>query len=521
MKLNPPSFLPSFSHVRVLVVGDIMLDRYCEGQANRISPEAPVPAVRVTKEFDRLGGAANVALNVRSLGAQCTLMGIVGDDASAHAISAMLGANGIKNLTQTDNSGVTTQKLRVLSRGQQMIRLDFEQQASDKASRQIASSFKQACQDADIVILSDYAKGCLAHCHDIIQAATELGKPVVVDPKGADFGKYRGATLVTPNLSEFAAVAGQIKSDFGGDLRGGLGADFWSEGKTPQEVDDRITHHARALCKELGLGAILVTRSEKGMSLIQRQGEPLHLPTSAREVFDVTGAGDTAVATLASAMGAGMSLHEATQLSNLAAGLAVAKVGTAAVTMDELWGLISTASMPLATKQNDKGGPFQSGQKTDHKVVSQNDLREQVLSLKQEGKTVVMTNGCFDILHPGHVSYLESARALGDVLVVALNSDSSVRTLKGEGRPVNPLESRLRMLGALSCVDLVTAFDEETPESLISRVLPSILVKGGDYTAEQIAGGVQVQESGGTVMVLDFLEGHSTSTLIEKIKASK
>jgi len=521
VKLNPPSFLPSFSHVRVLVVGDIMLDRYCEGQANRISPEAPVPAVRVTKEFDRLGGAANVALNVRSLGAQCTLMGIVGDDASAHAISAMLGANGIKNLTQTDNSGVTTQKLRVLSRGQQMIRLDFEQQASDKASRQIASSFKQACQDADIVILSDYAKGCLAHCHDIIQAATELGKPVVVDPKGADFGKYRGATLVTPNLSEFAAVAGQIKSDFGGDLRGGLGADFWSEGKTPQEVDDRITHHARALCKELGLGAILVTRSEKGMSLIQRQGEPLHLPTSAREVFDVTGAGDTAVATLASAMGAGMSLHEATQLSNLAAGLAVAKVGTAAVTMDELWGLISTASMPLATKQNDKGGPFQSGQKTDHKVVSQNDLREQVLSLKQEGKTVVMTNGCFDILHPGHVSYLESARALGDVLVVALNSDSSVRTLKGEGRPVNPLESRLRMLGALSCVDLVTAFDEETPESLISRVLPSILVKGGDYTAEQIAGGVQVQESGGTVMVLDFLEGHSTSTLIEKIKASK
>jgi D-beta-D-heptose 7-phosphate kinase/D-beta-D-heptose 1-phosphate adenosyltransferase len=232
-------------------------------------------------------------------------------------------------------------------------------------------------------------------------------------------------------------------------------------------------------------------------------------------------AGDTVVATLASAMGAGMSLHEATQLSNLAAGLAVAKVGTAAVTMDELWGLISTASMPLATKQNDKGGPFQSGQKTDHKVVSQNDLREQVLSLKQEGKTVVMTNGCFDILHPGHVSYLESARALGDVLVVALNSDSSVRTLKGEGRPVNPLESRLRMLGALSCVDLVTAFDEETPESLISRLLPSILVKGGDYTAEQIAGGVQVQESGGTVMVLDFLEGHSTSTLIEKIKASK
>lgn len=504
--------MPSFSHVRVLVVGDIMLDRYCEGQANRISPEAPVPAVRVTKEFDRLGGAANVALNVRSLGAQCTLMGIVGDDASARSIAAMLGAHGIRNLTQTDSSGVTTQKLRVLSRGQQMIRLDFEQQASDKASRQIASSFKQACQGADIVILSDYAKGCLAHCQDIIQAATELGKPVVVDPKGADFGKYRGATLVTPNLSELVAVFGNIKA--------GLEADFWSEGKA-EEVEDRIAHRAQALCEELGLSAILVTRSEKGMSLVQRQGKPLHLPTAAREVFDVTGAGDTVVATLASAMGAGMSLQEATQLSNLAAGIAVAKVGTAAVTMDELWGLISASSMAQAHKQNDKGGQSQTGQKTDQKVVSQNELPEQVLRLKQEGKTVVMTNGCFDILHPGHVSYLESARALGDVLVVALNSDSSVRTLKGEGRPVNPLESRLRMLGALSCVDLVTSFDEETPEPLISRVLPSILVKGGDYTAEQIAGAVQVQESGGRVMVLDFLEGHSTSRLIEKIKASK
>jgi len=513
VKLHPPSFLPSFSQVRVLVVGDVMLDKYCEGQANRISPEAPVPAVRVTKEFDRLGGAANVALNVRSLGAQCTLMGIIGDDASGRSIASMLDEQGIRNLTQTDSSGVTTQKLRVLSRGQQMIRLDFEQQASDRASRQIASSFKLACKDADIVILSDYAKGCLSQCQDIIQVAIQLGKPVVVDPKGADFGKYRGATLITPNLSEFDAVAESTKGDLGGDV----GEDFWRKDKTEQDADERIAHRAHALCEGLGLNAILVTRSEKGMSLIQRHGTDLHLPTAAREVFDVTGAGDTVVATLASAIGAGMSLQDATQLSNLAAGIAVAKVGTAAVTMDELASLINASSMTQAPKQYEKSGPSH----TEQKLVSQNELREKVLRLKHEGKAVVMTNGCFDILHPGHISYLESARALGDVLVVALNSDSSVRTLKGVGRPVNPLESRLRLLGALSCVDLVTSFDEQTPESLISRVLPTILVKGGDYTAEQIAGAVQVQESGGRVVVLDFLEGHSTSRLIEKIKSSK
>ncbi len=486
MKLPP---LPPFGPVRVLVVGDVMLDRYCEGQATRISPEAPVPAVRVHREFDRLGGAANVALNVKTLGAQCALLGIVSSDPSGKSVAEMLAAEGIENLLQIDEDGITTQKMRVLARGQQMIRLDFEEKASDMAAKAVETAFETACKYADIVILSDYAKGSLQYCQSMISTATKLGKPVVVDPKGTDFGKYQGATLLTPNLSEFSAVAGECNDEA------------------------QISGHAQALCKSLHLKAILVTRSEKGMSLIElnkaanqasSQAHCLHLPTAAKEVFDVTGAGDTVVATLAAALGAGMSLQDATALSNVAAGIAVAKVGTAAVTLKELQEQLATTN---------KGSSA-------HKLCSAQQLIDEVAKLKGMGKTVVMTNGCFDILHPGHIEYLERARALGDFLVLALNSDQSVRQLKGEGRPVNPLPTRARMLGALSCVDMVTEFDEETPEALISSVLPSILVKGGDYKVEQIAGAKQVQAAGGQVLVLDFLDGHSTTHLIEKIKGT-
>ena len=486
MKLPP---LPPFGPVRVLVVGDVMLDRYCEGQANRISPEAPVPAVRVQREFDRLGGAANVALNVKTLGAQCALLGIVGKDPSGQSVAKMLTSVGIQNLLQIDEQGITTQKLRVLARGQQMIRLDFEERASDTAAKAVETAFASACKNADIVVLSDYAKGSLQHCKAMIATATQLGIPVVVDPKGADFSKYQGATLLTPNLSEFSAVAGECHDD------------------------TQITSRAQAMCESLQLNAMLVTRSEKGMSLIevsktspQKTGttQSLHLPTAAKEVFDVTGAGDTVVATLAAALGAGMNLQEATALSNVAAGIAVAKVGTAAVTFQELQRELAATN---------KGSSA-------HKLCSAEQLISEVAQLKAMGKTVVMTNGCFDILHPGHIEYLERARALGDALVLALNSDRSVRQLKGPSRPVNTLPTRARMLSALSCVDMVTEFDEETPESLIASVLPSILVKGGDYAIDQIAGAKQVQAAGGQVLVLDFLDGHSTTQLIQKIKAN-
>ncbi len=486
MKLPP---LPPFGPVRVLVVGDVMLDRYWEGQANRISPEAPVPAVRVQREFDRLGGAANVALNVKTLGAQCTLLGIVGKDPSGQSIQSMLNAVGIENFLHIDEDGITTEKLRVLARGQQMIRLDFEEKASTAAAKAVESAFKSACKNADIVVLSDYAKGSLEHSKAMIATANQLGIPVVVDPKGTNFSKYQGATLLTPNLSEFSAVAGECHDD------------------------EQIAKRAQSLCESLQLKAMLVTKSEKGMSLIEAtknnplskgHAQSLHLPTAAKEVFDVTGAGDTVVATLATALGAGMSLQEATAWSNVAAGIAVGKVGTAAVTHQELQGEMTT--------QN-KGS-------SSHKLCSTQQLTAEVARLKTMGKTVVMTNGCFDILHPGHIEYLERARALGDVLVLALNSDRSVRQLKGESRPINSLSTRARMLSALSCVDMVTEFDDETPEALISSVLPSILVKGGDYNIDQIAGAKQVQAAGGQVLVLDFLDGHSTTQLIEKIKSN-
>ncbi len=484
MKLPP---LPPFGPVRVLVVGDVMLDRYCEGQANRISPEAPVPAVRVHREFDRLGGAANVALNVQTLGAQCTLLGIVGKDQSGQSVANMLTSVGIENLLQIDEEGITTQKLRVLAKGQQMIRLDFEENASSAAAKAVENAFESACKNADIVVLSDYAKGSLQHCKTMITSAIQLGIPVVVDPKGRDFSKYRGATLLTPNLSEFSAVAGECQDD------------------------SQIASRAEALCESLQINAILVTRSEKGMSLIEvnktslqntDKAQILHLATAAKEVFDVTGAGDTVVATLAAALGAGMNMQEATALSNVAAGIAVAKVGTAAVTFQELQNELTAKNKCSSS----------------HKICSIQQLIAEVTKIKSMGKTVVMTNGCFDILHPGHIEYLERARALGDVLVVALNSDRSVRHLKGESRPVNTISTRARMLSALSCVDMVTEFDDETPEALIASVLPSILIKGGDYTIDQIAGAKQVRAAGGQVLVLDFIEGHSTSQLIEKIK---
>ncbi len=474
-----------------------MLDRYCEGLANRISPEAPVPAVRVHHEFERLGGAANVALNIKTLGAQCTLLGIVADDPSGQSVINMLTAVGILNLLQIDEEGITTQKLRVLARGQQMIRLDFEEKASAKAAQAIHNAFEAACLNSDIIVLSDYAKGSLQHCQSMIAIAVKHGKPVIVDPKGTNFSKYQGATLLTPNLSEFSAVAGDCDDDL------------------------KLAIQAKALCETLNLNAMLVTRSEKGMSLIEssqentnepKQVQCLHLPTTAKEVFDVTGAGDTVVATLAAALGAGMSLQEATALSNVAAGIAVAKVGTAAVTRQELQLELAAIDKSLA--------PSKYAHTSSNKLISSQHLIEEVSQLKATGKVVVMTNGCFDILHPGHIEYLERARALGDVLVLALNSDRSVRQLKGEGRPVNAFATRARMLSALACVDKVTEFDEDTPELLISQVLPNILVKGGDYTTDQIAGAKQVQAAGGQVLVLDFLDGHSTTQLIEKIKSS-
>jgi D-beta-D-heptose 7-phosphate kinase/D-beta-D-heptose 1-phosphate adenosyltransferase len=329
------------------------------------------------------------------------------------------------------------------------------------------------------VILSDYGKGTLSEVALLIAAAREAGKPVLVDPKGSDWRPYRGATLLTPNLSEFETVVGVCRDD------------------------DELVVKGEQLRADLDLQALLITRSERGMTLIQPGHAPLHLPTEAREVFDVTGAGDTVIATLATALGAGLSLSQASHLANLAAGIVVGKLGTATASQEEL---------QLAIRRQHEG---------DAAVLTEDELLHCVAEARARGQTVVMTNGCFDILHVGHVKYLEAARKLGDLLIVAVNDDDSVRRLKGPQRPLNATADRMKMLAALKCVDWVVSFSEDTPARLIAGILPDLLVKGGDYRPEQVAGYDVVTANGGQVVILDYYDGYSTTRIIEKARSGK
>lgn len=455
-----------------------MLDRYWHGDTSRISPEAPVPVVKVGDIEERIGGAGNVALNAAALGAQVTVAGILGNDEPGTVLSRVLAERGIRTVAHESTEAPTITKLRVLSRHQQLIRLDFEQSFSAQAASELQPVFEQALADCDVVVLSDYAKGTLQNPQPFIQAAKSAGKYVVVDPKRTDFEAYSGADVLTPNLGEFEAAAG--KSDTEADL----------------------VARATSLVEKTGIGALLVTRSEKGMSWVAPDTTALHLPARAREVFDVTGAGDTVVAVLAAAIAAGANTHDASILANEAAGIVVGKLGTATVSSEEL-------NRVLIKDEDINQG-----------VVSEEVLLHRVNRAKARGETVVMTNGCFDILHPGHVAYLEQARALGDRLIVAVNDDESVRRLKGPERPVNTLDQRMAVLAGLRSVDWVVPFSEDTPERLICKVLPDLLVKGGDYRPEEIAGYDCVTQAGGDVKVLGFLEGCSTTKMIDAIKSS-
>ncbi len=468
--------LPDFSRAQVLVAGDVMLDRYWHGATSRISPEAPVPVVRVDTDESRVGGAGNVALNITALGAGATLAALVGEDAEAETLRSQLGAGRVVCRLLTSASSRTITKLRVLSRHQQLIRLDFEDAFPAEAAASMPDAVAAALRGAGALVLSDYAKGALTQAVQMIAAAREAGVPVVVDPKGTDFVRYRGASVLTPNLAEFEAVVGACADD------------------------DVLVQRGEALRDTLGLDALLITRSERGMTLLERGQPPLHLPTQAREVFDVTGAGDTVVAVLAAGLAAGLGLPEATALANLAAGVVVGKLGTATVSLEELRAAMH-AHAPLPTG-----------------VMDETALLRRIEQAKAAGERVVMTNGCFDILHPGHITYLQQARALGERLIVAVNSDASVRRLKGETRPVNPLDTRMLMLAALASVDWVVPFSEDTPERLICALKPDILVKGGDYRIEDIAGGACVLAAGGEVKVLSFVDGHSTTGTIARIK---
>lgn len=465
---------------RVLVVGDVMLDRNWSGPSNRLSPEAPVPVVKIEEIKNRPGGAANVALNISALGGKVDLLGVIGDDEAGRTLRDLLTAQSVNCHLLPDSKRQTTIKLRVLSKHQQLIRLDFESDSVQSESDSFFKTYETLLRTNDAVILSDYGKGTLTDFPRMIALARSCGVPVLIDPKGSDFNKYRGATVITPNRSEFQAVAGQCKTE------------------------DELTQSAFAMRERLELDALLITRSEEGMSLYRAPHEVLHLPTHAQEVFDVTGAGDTVVATMGAAIASGVSMDEAVALSNIAAGIVVAKLGAATARPEEILQAVQQRREPHSAQS----------------MVDQQELKTLLSDLQKSGRRVVMTNGCFDILHPGHVDYLEKAKALGDCLVVAVNDDESVRRLKGESRPINTLSTRMRMLAALSSVDWVVPFSEDTPERLYCELKPDVLVKGGDYTEEQIAGADCVKAAGGRVEIVRFVDGFSSSNVIQKIKQS-
>jgi D-beta-D-heptose 7-phosphate kinase / D-beta-D-heptose 1-phosphate adenosyltransferase len=427
---------------------------------------------------DRAGGAANVALNIASLGASVTLAGLVGDDDEADILSDLLSEKGIKQLFSRYENYKTITKLRVMSRHQQLIRLDFEDSVARLDTDTFRDSVIENIADFDVLVLSDYNKGSLDQSQLLIKAARKAKVIVLVDPKGHDFEKYRGASLLTPNLSEFESIVGRCSDD------------------------DDLNNKADQLRQQLDLDSFLVTRSERGMTLLQNNQPSITFPTKAREVYDVTGAGDTVIGVLAASLAAGADIESAALLSNIAAGIVVGRLGAACVNSDEL-----------------KRATSDSFQMDYHqKIVSLEELKREVLFSRNNGQKVVMTNGCFDILHAGHVQYLSEAVARGDRLIVAVNDDDSVKRLKGSERPINKLHQRMEVLAALGSVDWVISFSEDTPENLICEVLPDLLVKGGDYKPSEIAGGKCVMDNGGSVEVLSLRDGCSTTKIIEAAK---
>lgn len=468
--------MPFFDRARVLVVGDVMLDRYWHGNTSRISPEAPVPVIKVSQSEERPGGAANVALNIAALGASASLIGTIGDDDAGIVLQHRLKAASIHTDFQISRNKPTVTKLRVISRHQQILRMDFEESFDERDSNEFARKASAIMPQIDALVLSDYAKGSLQDCQALIAMARMRRIPVLVDPKGKDYSRYRGATLLTPNMLEFEQIVGGCDSEQQMVAKGG------------------------ELMRQLDLQALLVTRGEQGLTLLRPNQPELHLPARAREVFDVTGAGDTVIAVVAAVLASGQSLTEAVALANLAAGIAVAKLGTASVSAPEL-------RFALQGEQGSERG-----------VVTEEQLLQAVEDARARGEKIVFTNGCFDIIHAGHVSYLEEARKLGHRLIVAINSDASVKRLKGAGRPINPMDRRMAVLAGLEAVDWVLAFEDDTPERLLRNLRPDVLVKGGDYQEHQVVGGEIVKTYGGNVKVLSFIDSCSTTAIVNKIR---
>jgi len=464
----------------VLVFGDLILDHYVEGESNRVSPEAPVLVFNTRFSHHRLGGAGNVAANVVSAGGRATCLGLVGHDASAETLRRLLEEAGV------DASGViaedarpTTLKTRFVSRTHQVLRVDEEtlQEPGPEAVAKIRAYFDAHLTEFDSVVLSDYGKGALSEelLAFVIARANAQGIPVIVDPKGRDYGRYRGATLITPNKVEAEHAAG-----------------FAIENH--QDLDRVATY----LTEQADLQSIVITLGKEGIYLRTNDGRRRVLPTEARAVFDVTGAGDTVVALLGLALGGGVELPDAVRLANVGAGVVVGRFGTAAVTRDEIRGALRLPS---------RG-----------KLLDDASLMEVLVGLRAEKKRIVFTNGCFDLLHPGHLNYLAKARSYGDILIVGVNTDESIRRLKGPNRPICPLSDRLELLAALEMVDFVVPFADDTPLALIERISPNVLVKGEDWRDKGVVGREWVESNGGQVVLVPLMEGHSTTGLIERIR---
>ncbi|RME41062.1 MAG: bifunctional D-glycero-beta-D-manno-heptose-7-phosphate kinase/D-glycero-beta-D-manno-heptose 1-phosphate adenylyltransferase HldE [Deltaproteobacteria bacterium] len=475
------SFLRRCEKLSVLVVGDLMLDHYIYGEVGRISPEAPVPVLTFTREENRPGGAANVALNLSRWGCRATLAGVVGADDAGELLEDLLARAGVDTHGVFDSPGrMTPVKSRLLARNQQLMRIDREQSLplDESTEAELVSRILELLPAQDLVLVSDYAKGGVTTgvLEPLLKAASQGGIPVLVDPKGKDFTRYRGATIVTPNLNEFLTVSGL--------------ADDAS--------CDQVRRAATDIIQSLNLEGLLVTLGERGMTWFGADGGELYSPARAREVHDVAGAGDTVLAAAGCARALGWPMEKAMSLANLAAGLVVGKPGVATVSGQEL--------LQAAQPEN--------------KLVDPDELAEMGRYAREQGRRIVFTNGCFDLLHAGHVSYLQKARQLGDLLVLGLNTDASIRRLKGPERPVVGQADRARIMAALDCVDYVVLFDDDTPMRLIEALRPDILVKGGDYRPEDVVGREFVESYGGRLELIHFEAGKSTTAMIDKILKS-
>jgi D-beta-D-heptose 7-phosphate kinase / D-beta-D-heptose 1-phosphate adenosyltransferase len=469
--------IPDFSNCRILVVGDLMLDQYCDGDTSRISPEAPVPVVKLKKTDYRAGGACNVAMNLAVLGCQVKLLGFKGNDEAGDILARILAREGIENVSIRSDNCETIKKLRVISRNQQLIRLDIEQDFYDFNHSELESKFNNLLSDTDVIILSDYCKGTLKHPEALIKLAQAKHIPVIVDPKQESFVAYAGARVITPNLNEFEKVVG------------------------PCKTAEEIIAKARQEIQKNSIDTIVVTQGSRGMTIVTSTGLVEHIPAKSNEVYDVTGAGDTVISVIAASLAAGLPIMQAANLANVAAGIVVGKVGTSVVTPLEL-------SHACKNIFEVKTG-----------IVAEEELKDLVKLCQSRGEKIVMINGCYDIIHYGHIRYFNRAKSYGDRLIIAVNNDCSVSLLKGLNRPVNSLDFRMEVLSNIKAVDWVVPFAETTPGRIVEAILPDILVKGSENfkTIADIPeneGVACVLNRGGKVHLVPRTEGISSTELI-------